>query len=59
MTAILSAQDLVVRRGDAPETFDIGRGLTLLNTSRESDSTLLSLTLAGRCLLYTSDAADE
>ena len=48
MTAILSAQDLVVRRGDAPETFDIGRGLTLLNTSRESDSTLLSLTLAGR-----------
>lgn len=48
MTAILSAEDLVVRKGDAPESFDIGRGLTLLNTSRESDSTLLSLTLAGR-----------
>ena len=48
MTPILSTQDLVLRKGDAPETFDIGRGLTLLNTRRESDSTLLSLALAGR-----------
>ena len=48
MTPILSTQDLVLRKGDTPETFDIGRGLTLLNTRRESDSTLLSLALAGR-----------
>lgn len=48
MSAILSAQDLVLRSGDDPESFDIGRGLTLLNTARESDSTLLSLALAGR-----------
>lgn len=48
MTAILSTQDLVLRRDDTPETFDVGRGLTLLNTRRESDSTLLSLALAGR-----------
>ena len=48
MTPILSTQDLVLRKGDSPETFDIGRGLTLLNTRRESDSTLLSLALAGR-----------
>lgn len=48
MTPILSTQDLVLRKGDTPENFDIGRGLTLLNTRRESDSTLLSLALAGR-----------
>ena len=48
MTPILSTHDLVLRKGDTPETFDIGRGLTLLNTRRESDSTLLSLALAGR-----------
>ena len=48
MTPILSTQDLVLRKGDTPETFDLGRGLTLLNTRRESDSTLLSLALAGR-----------
>lgn len=48
MSAILSAQDLVLRSGDEPESFDAGRGLTLLNTARESDSTLLSLALAGR-----------
>ena len=48
MTPILSTEDLVLRKGDTPENFDIGRGLTLLNTRRESDSTLLSLALAGR-----------
>lgn len=48
MTPILSTQDLVLRKGDTPENFDIGRGLTLLNTRRESNSTLLSLALAGR-----------
>lgn len=48
MSAILSVQGLVLRSGDEPESFDIGRGLTLLNTARESDSTLLSLALAGR-----------
>lgn len=48
MSAILSVQGLVLRSGDEPESFDAGRGLTLLNTARESDSTLLSLALAGR-----------
>ena len=53
MTPILSTQDLVLRKGDTPENFDIGRGLTLLNTRRESDSTLLSLALAGRFNLHS------
>lgn len=48
MTPILSTHNLVLRKGDTPENFDIGRGLTLLNTRRESHSTLLSLALAGR-----------
>lgn len=44
----LHARDVVLEDGDTPVTFDVHEGLTVLNTSRESSSTLLSLALAGR-----------
>lgn len=47
-TFVLETRDLVLEKGNPPENFRAGRGLTLLNTRRESSSTLLSLALAGR-----------
>lgn len=48
MEPIFNVTDLVVRKGDDPLTFDIGEGLTLLITERESGSSTLCMTLAGR-----------
>lgn len=45
---VLITRDLVLEKGGVPESISAGRGLTLLNTSRESSSTLFSLALAGR-----------
>lgn len=45
---VLQTRDLVLEHGDVPENITAGEGLTLLNTHRESSSTLLSLALAGR-----------
>lgn len=45
---VLQTRDLVLEKGNIPENFQAGKGLTLLNTRRESSSTLLSLALAGR-----------
>lgn len=45
---VLITRDLVLEKDGVPESISAGRGLTLLNTSRESSSTLFSLALAGR-----------
>ena len=45
---VLSVRDLALHKGDAPYSFDVHPGLTLLETSRESGATTLSLALAGR-----------
>lgn len=44
----MSVRDLVVRKGDAPLTFVVVDGLTLLIHERESGASTLLMTLAGR-----------
>ena len=48
MEPIISARDLVVRRGDAPLSFDVYEGLTLLIAERESGASTRNMALAGR-----------
>lgn len=48
MEHILSARDLVVRNGDEPLTFDVGDGLTMLITGRETGASTTFMALAGR-----------
>lgn len=48
MTQILSATDLVLRKGDDPVSVDADEGFTFLHVGRESSATTLAMTLAGR-----------
>ena len=48
MEPILSARDLVIRHNDAPLSFDVHDGLTLLITERESGASTRNMALAGR-----------
>ena len=48
MTHILSATDLVLRKGDDPVNVDADEGFTFLHVGRESSATTLAMTLAGR-----------
>lgn len=57
MEPIFHVTDLVVRKGDEPLTFKIGDGLTLLITERESGSSTLCMTLAGRFKQYSGAIA--
>ena len=57
MKPIFQVTDLVVRKGDEPLTFEIGDGLTLLITERESGSSTLCMTLAGRFKQFGGEIA--
>ena len=48
MTHILSATDLVLRKGDTPVSVDAEEGFNFLQVGRESSATTLAMTLAGR-----------
>lgn len=57
MDSVLRATDLVVRKGDEPLTFEVGEGLTLLISERESGTSTLCMTLAGRHKPHSGEVA--
>lgn len=48
MTTVLTAQDLVVRKGGTPVNLEAEEGLTIVQTRREVGGTNLAMALAGR-----------
>lgn len=55
MTHILSATDLVLRKGGTPLSVDAEEGFNFLQVGRESSATTLALTLAGRYKQHSGD----
>lgn len=45
---VLNVRDLALSKGDDPYSFDVHPGLTILETTRESGGTTLSLAIGGR-----------
>lgn len=48
MSFLISAQDLVLTKGQPPLTLSIGPGLTLIHHAREAHASALTLAIAGR-----------
>ena len=55
MTTILSATDLVLRKGGTPLSVDAEEGFNFLQVGRESSATTLAMTLAGRYKQHSGD----